>query len=130
MLENHERSIKDIKLIPADGGRFEVGEEATTRALLWADYLISHARSLYSVATDAEFSGAKIILSRRKKLPDVFTVRDVQRKNWAGLTTRTAISSALELLIEHRYLTEISAPTATTGGRPTRRFQWRPEVPE
>jgi putative DNA primase/helicase len=107
-----------------DGGREKVGKKATTRAILWADYLQSHAERLYSLASGQGMTGAKLILSRRDKLPEIFTARDVQRKSWTGLSTKQAVDDALECLVEHRHLTELLVPTTPTGGRPSVRYRW------
>lgn len=56
-----------------DGGREAVGIEATVRALDWGEYLLSHALRLYSLAINHSLDGAKLILKRRSKLPEVFT---------------------------------------------------------
>lgn len=107
-----------------DGGRTEVGDAATTRALLWAPYLISHAERLYSLSTDQDIAGAKLILSRREKLDAIFTARDVQRKNWTGLSSAQAVTDALNTLVDHRYLSELPVSTSKVGGRPSIRYRW------
>lgn len=107
-----------------DGGRTEVGEAATAKAILWADYLQSHANRLYSLSTNTGMTGAKLIHSRLEKLPEIFTARDVLRKNWTGLSTTLEVADALERLVEHRYLTELPVPTSAAGGRPTMRYRW------
>ena len=45
-----------------DGGRHAVGIVATARALEWADYLLSHATRLYSIATNQSIHNARLIL--------------------------------------------------------------------
>ncbi|EED35856.1 conserved hypothetical protein [Luminiphilus syltensis NOR5-1B] len=112
-----------------DGGRKAVGDEATLRALLWADYLISHAERIYSVSNTQAVSNAKTILARRNKLPELFAARDVSRKNWAGMTSGSAVTVALELLVEHRYLSVIKTQRPE-GGRPTSRYRWNPGIPD
>ena len=108
-----------------DGGREHVGVPAIERALLWAPYLESHANRLYSAANTRAISGAKLILARRGKLPGIFTAREIIRNSWTGLTTKGAVTAALELLVDHRYLIVIPTPHSTTGGRPTTRYRWR-----
>jgi hypothetical protein len=107
-----------------DGGHTKVGKKATARAILWADYLQSHAERLYSLASGQGMTGAKLILSRHDKLPEIFTARNVQRKSWTGLSTKQAVDDALECLVEHRYLTELPVPSSSSGGRPTMRYRW------
>jgi putative DNA primase/helicase len=107
-----------------DGGRANVGKKATARAILWADYLQSHAERLYSLSAGQGMIGAKLILSRHDKLPEIFTARNVQRKSWTGLSSRDAVADALDCLVDHRYLTELPVPTNRSGGRPTMRYRW------
>jgi len=109
-----------------DGQGGEVGEIATARALEWADYLRSHAERLYSVAVGSAIESARLILSRREKLPELFTGRDIQRKGWAGLDSLEAIRDALETLVEYGYLTESLMPPTAQGGRPSTRYHWNP----
>ena len=111
-----------------EGGQTAVGEEATQRALLWADYLESHAARLYSLASDRALEAARTIVSRRNKLPIRFTARDVQRKSWAGLSTVQDVADALECLIEHSYITEIPVSPTNVGGRPKMLYRWHPSL--
>ena len=101
-----------------------MGEAATTRAIRWAPYLTAHAHRLYSLSSSQEISGAKLILSRRSKLPEIFTAREIRRKNWVGLTTVQAVTDALECLVDHRFLSELSATARHTAGRTTMRYRW------
>jgi phage/plasmid primase-like uncharacterized protein len=107
-----------------DGGHEIVGWESTTRALMWADYLLSHAYRLYSVATDQCIHNAKLILKRKDKLPNPFSVRDIHRKNWAGLDSVDVIMEALECLIDYRHIRSKKILSTTQGGRPTSIYQW------
>ncbi len=107
-----------------DGGRDSVGIEATARALDWADYLLSHAYRVYSLATNQSIDNARLILKRRIKLDNPFTARDVQRIGWTGLNNINAVNEALECLMDYKYLISIEVPTTTQGGRPSFIYQW------
>jgi putative DNA primase/helicase len=111
-----------------DGGRSKVGKTATAKAIMWADYLQSHAERLYSLSSGQGITGAKLILSRRAKLPEIFTAREVQRKSWAGLSSPQTVAEALDSLVDHGYLTELPVPTTNSGGRPSMRYRWHPAV--
>jgi putative DNA primase/helicase len=113
-----------------DGGRSKVGKTATAKAIMWADYLASHANRLYSLSSGQGITGAKLILSRRGKLLDGFRAREVKRKNWSGLSSPQTVSEALDCLVDHRYLTELQPPASGSGGRPTTRYQWNPTLPK
>ncbi len=107
-----------------DGGYDAVGIDATAMALKWADYLLSHARRLYSIATNQCINNARLILERKSKLPDSFTVRDIHRKNWSGLDNINTIADALDCLIDYHYLMPIQVPSTNLGGRPTLTYKW------
>ncbi|MGC4025331.1 MAG: YfjI family protein [Mesorhizobium sp.] len=111
-----------------DGGRFEVGEIALQRALMWLEYLRSHASRLYAAGNTSVEEGAKLILSRRSQLPPEFTHRDISRKCWAGLTDRDTIEGAVETLVETFHIRE--ADTAAHGpGRPSGPvYAWNPHL--
>jgi putative DNA primase/helicase len=113
-----------------DGGRSKVRKAATAKAIMWADYLASHANRLYSLASGQGMIGAKLIFSRRDKLPDRFRAREVQRKNWSGLSSPQTVAEALDCLVDHRYLTELPEPATSSGGRPTKRYRWNPALPK
>jgi putative DNA primase/helicase len=87
------------------------------RALAWGKYLESHARRVYSVAVDPAVSSAKSLAGhlRRGDLKDGFTLRDIYRHCWTGLTTSEDASRAVGLLIDLGWLKEVSE---RTGGAP------------
>ncbi len=110
-----------FELIDAEDVPEVVGEQATAQALEWADFLKSHARRIYDLGIAHDSVNALLILSRREKLPENFTARQVARKHWAGLDLPDAVSGALELLIDHNYLRETRIDT---GGRPSFEYTW------
>ena len=128
-LESHFSKYR--KLVPAlallihlaDDGRGEIGEDATLKALAWAEYLETHAHRVYGAVTQAEVAAAKAILRRieRGDLQAPFTTRDVWRPGWAGLSDRALVVRALELLADYGHLTvEVDRET---GGRPATRYR-------
>ena len=128
-LESHFSKYR--KLVPAlallihlaDDGRGEIGEDATLKALAWAEYLETHAHRVYGAVTQAEVAAAKAILRRieRGDLQAPFTTRDVWRPGWAGLSDRALVGRAMELLADYGHLTvEVDRET---GGRPATRYR-------
>ncbi|NIB45130.1 DUF3987 domain-containing protein [Pseudomaricurvus alkylphenolicus] len=111
-----------------EGGKSHVGQAAVERALLWAQYLRSHALRLYSINTNNAVDNAKRIVQRRDKLTASFTARDVRRKGWAGLTESSDVNGALECLVDHYHLLELPPSTSALGGRPTVQYRWHPEL--
>jgi putative DNA primase/helicase len=123
-LESHLAKYR--KLVPAlalidhlaDGARGSIGEKALGRALAFAEYLETHARRAYGAGLANETAVAKLILSRIRKgdLVDGFTARDIQRKQWSGLTDNEAIKAGLELLADFDW---IAPQTLQTAGKPS-----------
>lgn len=107
-----------------DGGRDVVGVTATVRALSWSDYLLSHAKRLYSIATNFSLDSAKLILDRKKKLPNPFSVRDIQRKGWSGLDSVELINESLAWLMDYGYLSRETISSVDTNGRPKVAYHW------
>lgn len=107
-----------------DGGRDAVGVAATLRALSWADYLLSHAKKLYSIATNFSLDSAKLILERKKKLPNPFSVRDIQRKGWSGLDSVKLINESLAWLVDYGWLRRETISSEDTNGRPKVAYYW------
>lgn len=106
----------------ADGGTGNIAADTLATALDWCDYLEGHARRIYAPAMDNGLSAAHLILKKRAELGDTFTLRDMQRRCWAGLSDRDTIAEGLELLLEHRHLAE---SVEQTGGRPSVVYAWR-----
>lgn len=101
-----------------DGGAGPVTLVATLRALALASYFESHARRLHSSGQRVAVRAARAILDKARagELPDSFTLRDVHRPRWAGLSEHETVADALDLLAAHGWLTEAAM---ATGGRPT-----------
>lgn len=112
-----------------DGGRDEaVGAVAAARALEWADYLRSHAARLYAAGRVAAENGARLIIERRAHLPEKFTAREVERKNWAGLSDRETVDDAIAILLETHHVFLATKPSGPSGGRPSDTYFWNPRL--
>lgn len=112
----------------ADGETGPINADTLATALDWCDYLEGHARRIYAPAMDNGLSAAHLILKRHRELGDAFTLRDLQRRCWAGLSDRDTIAEGLELLVEHRHLVERVEPASPNGGRPSVVYAWRAAV--
>lgn len=106
-----------------------VSEVAIMKACSWCDYLESHARRIYSAATNNPVKAAKLILAKIEngKLSNGFTSRDIYRKCWTGLTDATEIKEGLETLTTFGYLLECMVETL---GRPSVTYRVNPRVYE
>ncbi|WP_375667282.1 DUF3987 domain-containing protein, partial [Bartonella sp. CL435QHHD] len=112
----------------ADGGRLEINRDALEIALRWEKYLLSHVKRLYAAANSLATEGAKLIVERCDCLPDVFTTRDIYKRDWKCFKDNEAVKQALELLCRCNYIREISGDKSSQGGRPTIRYEWNPLV--
>jgi putative DNA primase/helicase len=86
----------------ADGGIETVSLQHAQQAAALCDYLESHAQRIYSMLIAPERQAAAE-LGRRltagwKHSEGTFTVRDVERNNWSGLTTPEAVRRVLPIL--------------------------------
>jgi putative DNA primase/helicase len=119
-LSKYRKLVPGLALILhlADNGVGPVSEQATLKALAWAEYLESHAIRAYASVTTPEATTAKAILRRIRKgdLPQSFSSRDVWRPGWAQLTDRGQVRDALRLLVDLDWLGETRGQT---GGRPS-----------
>jgi phage/plasmid primase-like uncharacterized protein len=112
----------------AEGSIGPVTATSALRAAAWCEYLTGHARRIYGLVEAAKVSTARM-LSRRLaqgKLEDGFTVRDVVRKQWAGLTTAMQVEGSLDILEENGHVQSLEA--LNSGGRPTVRYFINPQV--
>lgn len=88
-------------------------------AIKWAQYLKSHAYRIYGGILSPSLEGAQLILARFDKLEDLFTLRDIHRKEWSGLNEHLIIQDSLNYLVDYGYLIPTDIPTTDNGGRPT-----------
>ena len=91
-----------------------VTKKSALRAVKWCDYLETHARRCYGMVLGKHFHAADSLAKKLKygKLPDGFTARDVQRKNWQFLNTPDLAKSACIELTEVNWLRKIITPPA------------------
>jgi hypothetical protein len=114
-----------------DVGRGPVGVEAVEKAIRWGEYLESHARRIYGAAVHAEVPAAKALAKRILSgtlIGDVtgeFTLRDVYRNAWAGLSTKEEAQAGVDLLVELDWLRPEERPT---GGKPKLVFHINPKI--
>ncbi|MBB4077326.1 hypothetical protein GGR08_001657 [Bartonella fuyuanensis] len=66
--------------------------------------MLSHIKRLYAAANSLATEGAKLIVERCDHLPDVFTARDVYKRDWKCLKDKEAVKQALELLCRFSHI--------------------------
>lgn len=112
----------------AEGSIGPVTATSALRAAAWCEYLSGHARRIYGLVEAAKVSTARS-MSRRLaegKLLDGFTVRDMVRKQWSGVTTALQAESALAILEENGHVHSFDGLSPM--GRPTVRYYVNPEI--
>jgi hypothetical protein len=132
-LESHLAKYR--KLVPAlalinhliDNRTGPVSEAAILQAIVFSEYLETHARRAYGSGLNSETAAAKAILKhiRRGELKDGFTLRDAMRNDWSGLTSRSQVQAGLDLLCDFGWL---RAEKIETGGRPATTYAINPGV--
>lgn len=121
-----------------------VNMNALRAALAWCEVLESHMMRIYSTVTDsanikASYLAEKIIKMVKKGADKTdttdwisygFTARQLIRKGWKGLTDADDVLNALEVLIEHNWLSWQEVPSTGKGGRPTECYFINPRLNE
>jgi hypothetical protein len=96
----------------------QISETNIALSVRWCEYLESHAGRIYNMASMASYSA--IILSKRisdGRVPDEFTVPDIQRKGWHSLKDNKVIKEAVDILLRENWIIDVS-PDDRNAGRP------------
>ena len=110
----------------AEGSIGPVKSTSALQAAAWCEYLAGHARRIYGLVEAAKVATARRISRRltEGKLQDGFTVRDLVRKQWSGVTTTLQAETALSILEENGHVQ--SQDCIINMGRPTVRYYVNP----
>jgi putative DNA primase/helicase len=129
------------KLVPAlallihlaDRQKGPVSLDALNKALLWATYLESHARRIYSAVLRPDTAAARELAKhlQRGDLMQRFTLREIYRKGWAGLNSKEDAEAATEILCDLNWIQEVGTPARSPrapgrGAGPT--FEINPKI--
>lgn len=111
----------------AEGAGGLVSLHALEKAILWGDYLESHARRIFAPATDLATGSAKALVKAifSGEVGERFRARDVYRNHWSGLSTKEDVQEAVGLLLELGWLREEREQTA---GHPNKWLLVNPKV--
>lgn len=112
----------------AEGSIGPVMATSAMRAAAWCDYLSGHARRIYGLVEGAKVTTARMVSRRLAdgKLNDGFTVRDMVRKQWSGVTTTMQAETALDILEESGHVQCQDGDNPQ--GRPTVRYYVNPQI--
>ena len=105
-----------------------ISASAAITAGTWCNFLEAHARRIYQAAFDGDTETAQMLAERLDRLPEPFTVREVQQKNWQGLKTGDEINAALNLLESANWVISEDVVAGTSGGRPSTRYWKNPSL--
>ncbi|MGB7977595.1 MAG: DUF3987 domain-containing protein [Chlamydiales bacterium] len=106
----------------------EVDLQAARQAILWCEYLETHAKRLYASGEDPSMESARALLERIKRgdLSDGFSPRDVYHaKHWSKLDTAEQVANAIKLLEEFGW---VRTETTKTIGRPSTKVSIHPQL--
>ncbi len=113
-------------------GREEVSvsEDAAKIAAAWCDYLELHARRIYQGFIHQDIAIANLLARRIKKgqLTGPFTVRQVYRKGWTGLSEAGEIEKGAAILEELGWLRSNPIMPGEKGGKPTVEYHVNPRL--
>jgi len=104
-----------------------IGVEHARRAAAWCAYLRSHAERVYGAVLGEKIQAARRLLGhlRAGRLGQRFSLRDVYRPQWSGLTTAAEARAACETLCERSWLRRLDDETGGPG-RPTEVYLLHP----
>lgn len=99
-------------------------------ALLWANYLESHARRIYSAVLRPDMAAARELAKHLKagKLTGLFTLRETYRKGWTGLATKEDAEAATEILSDLGWIRPVHGSPPATGRPSGPAFEVHPQI--
>jgi len=105
--------------------------EAAKAAAAWCELLECHARRIYQAGADGDPDDAIRLAERIKQsLPNPFTIRDVQRKGWSGLSSNEEVRRAIGVLEDRGWVKvlEVASDDSRGRGRPSEQVWINPRI--
>lgn len=133
-IESH--LMKYTKLVPAlalicalADDETEVSVESVNRAIMWSEFLESHAMRIYNMGLRPTVTGAKALLRKIRDgaIKTGFKAADVYLKGWSNLSSSAEAHEALALLVDLHYLYRVEQSTGERGGRPSKTYLINPK---
>ena len=133
-IESH--LMKYTKMVPAlalicalADNEIEVSTESVSRAIMWSEFLESHAMRIYNMGLRPTVIGAKALLRKIRDgaINNGFKASDVYLKGWSNLSSSGEVHDALTLLVDLNYLYRVEQPAGERGGRPSKTYLISPK---
>lgn len=111
----------DTQFLPAP----EVPVETLQMAIKLTELLESHSRRIQAFfQTEMEISPGQLLLDNIKAFDQPFSLREVARKGWKGLSNKENIIKAFDELVARNYLRRVEVPGQN--GRALERYEVNP----
>jgi len=125
-LDTGEKTINPVVTVLS--GHHRIDKAHLQKAVRFLQYLESHMIRVYGCIQDP-IKKAETALAKRMKerdLQNTFSIRDVKRKCWRGLSKPEFVEFALENLEDKKWVRQTLIPAGPQGGRPTVRWEVNP----
>jgi len=101
--------------------------DCVERAAGWCDYLEQHARRIYEMALESSFDAARKLARKIQEgeITSTFDARDVYRKEWAMLDSKSTAEAACDILANCGWLKRSTIPE---GGKTKTTYTVNPKV--
>lgn len=120
-----------IAIANGTGGMKGISLQSAELAAAWCDLLEEHARRIYGLSQPGQFATVQFLAQKLEAgaFAEVFTARDVMRKQWKGLRDQAEIDRACASLVEHNWLRKVEKRHINgKGGRPSVQYHINPKV--
>lgn len=101
-------------------------------AAAWCEYLESHARRVYSCVVSPQLRAAQELAEKIKKrtvgADGRFSCRDVYVKGWSALDSPEAVKLAVDVLMDAKWIRDVSGESGSSGGRPSSHYAVNPRI--
>jgi hypothetical protein len=98
------------------------------RAIMWCEYLESHARRVYAVGSGKSVAALLAEKVASGALGTWFAVRDVVKKNWHSLNSPELVRTAIRELVKSGWLRKEPSQSTERGGSPADAYLVNPHV--
>jgi hypothetical protein len=114
--------------IADDKASGNVSAKAARLVVQWCDYLETHARRIYAFVESPEHAAAVRLAEKvkAKALSNPFTIKDVYKNHWHGLSDKLEVEAACNILVDENWLMMQRKPKPLTGRPPLPEYHINP----